>query len=328
LKIDPYLVLGVTKDASDAEIKKAYRKLAIQFHPDKNEGDKSAEEKFKEIADAYAILGDPEKRKQHDTPKWGGGQYRDNFSFDDFINGQFSSQNFRDQSSRSRKTQGRTHSAPPDTKHLDITLTTQIELSEAVLGKKVELNFTRNKIQYTGKMGNMISFTKEPEEKEIAINIDLRKMKFVPKMEDGKLMIKIRIAKLGGEDVMTRKNIWGDLEQIPLFGDLYINLDVKVPENVEVDNGNIIQKVEIPLHKVLNKSEKIRVETIFNKKYDAEINSPHTLSDLKLTLPNEGYLNEEGVIGSYLIRFEVLTPNLSLLNKEERLNLLSLIASI
>jgi DnaJ-class molecular chaperone len=141
-------------------------------------------------------------------------------------------------------------------------------------------------------------------------------------------MIKIRIAKLGGEDVMTRKNIWGDLEQIPLFGDLYINLDVKVPENVEVDNGNIIQKVEIPLHKVLNKSEKIRVETIFNKKYDAEINSPHTLSDLKLTLPNEGYLNEEGVIGSYLIRFEVLTPNLSLLNKEERLNLLSLIASI
>jgi DnaJ-class molecular chaperone len=59
---DFYQVLGVNRDASDSEIKKAYRKLAIQFHPDKNPGNKEAEEKFKEISAAFDILKVPEKR--------------------------------------------------------------------------------------------------------------------------------------------------------------------------------------------------------------------------------------------------------------------------
>jgi curved DNA-binding protein len=62
-----YQVLGVAKTASADEIKKAYRKLAIKFHPDKNQGNKEAEEKFKQISEAYAVLSDPEKRKQYDT---------------------------------------------------------------------------------------------------------------------------------------------------------------------------------------------------------------------------------------------------------------------
>src|ERR671938_2062222 len=67
---DPYKVRGVGKKASDEEIKKAYRKLARQYHPDRNAGDKAAEERFKEIQQANAILSDPEKRKQYDS---GGG---------------------------------------------------------------------------------------------------------------------------------------------------------------------------------------------------------------------------------------------------------------
>jgi molecular chaperone DnaJ len=65
-KRDYYEVLGVGRDASDEEIKKAYRKLAVKFHPDKNPGDKSAEEKFKEIGEAYEALSDSQKRAAYD----------------------------------------------------------------------------------------------------------------------------------------------------------------------------------------------------------------------------------------------------------------------
>src|ERR1700689_5356827 len=63
---DYYKVLGVGKGASDEEIKKSYRKLARQYHPDRNPGDKQAEERFKEISQAHDVLSDPEKRKAYD----------------------------------------------------------------------------------------------------------------------------------------------------------------------------------------------------------------------------------------------------------------------
>jgi molecular chaperone DnaJ len=65
-KRDYYEVLGVDRNASAEEIKKAYKKMAIKYHPDKNPGDKEAEEKFKEVAEAYSILSDPDKKARYD----------------------------------------------------------------------------------------------------------------------------------------------------------------------------------------------------------------------------------------------------------------------
>ena len=85
-KRDYYEVLGVEKSASPEDIKRAYRKLAGKYHPDRNPGDKSAEEKFKEIGEAYEVLSDSDKRTRYDQfgfqgvdPNFGGGQGFDGF---------------------------------------------------------------------------------------------------------------------------------------------------------------------------------------------------------------------------------------------------------
>lgn len=82
---DYYNILGVAKSASAEEIKKAYRKLAMKYHPDHTKGDKAAEEKFKKISEAYAVLSDKEKRKEYDT--FGSEGFRQRFSQEDIFRG-------------------------------------------------------------------------------------------------------------------------------------------------------------------------------------------------------------------------------------------------
>lgn len=83
---DYYQVLGVGKKATAEEIKKAYRKLAVKWHPDKNPDNKAAEEKFKKISEAYAVLSDPKKREEYDT--FGSAdQFRQQYSQEDIFRG-------------------------------------------------------------------------------------------------------------------------------------------------------------------------------------------------------------------------------------------------
>lgn len=82
---DYYKILGVNKSASDKEIKKAYRKLAMKYHPDHAKGDKASEETFKQISEAYAVLSDKEKRRQYDT--FGSAGFQQRFSQEDIFRG-------------------------------------------------------------------------------------------------------------------------------------------------------------------------------------------------------------------------------------------------
>src|ERR1700760_802917 len=87
---DYYKTLGVGKGASDEEIKKAYRKLARQYHPDRNPGDKQAEERFKEISQAHDVLSDPDKRKAYDRGSGPFGNFANAASEAGFDPGSFS----------------------------------------------------------------------------------------------------------------------------------------------------------------------------------------------------------------------------------------------
>src|SRR5512138_404128 len=93
-KRDFYEVLGVSRDVDAEEIKKAFRRLAVKYHPDKNPGDAAAEERFKEINEAYAVLSDPQKKAQYD--QFGSTGFHERFSQEDIFRGFDAGDIFRD----------------------------------------------------------------------------------------------------------------------------------------------------------------------------------------------------------------------------------------
>ena len=147
-KKDFYELLGVNKDASDQEIKKAYRKLAMQYHPDKNQGNKEAEEKFKEINEAYEVLSDKDKRAKYDRfgpdaynaqgGGFGGGGFSGEFDFGDIFSDLFGGGGFGGGfggfSSSSRR-----NSAKAPRKGQDVRIRLNITFEEAAFGVKKEI---------------------------------------------------------------------------------------------------------------------------------------------------------------------------------------------
>lgn len=162
---DYYHILGVSKNASPGEIKRAYRKLALRYHPDRNKGDRAAEEKFKEISEAYAVLSDPEKRKPYDT--FGSAEFHQRFSredifrgfdfstiFKEFDLGNFFSQAFSGRKGKNSRQFGYNFGGPPfgrdfqfkpaaKQKGQDIVWELPVSLAEVLYGAKKIVSFHR-----------------------------------------------------------------------------------------------------------------------------------------------------------------------------------------
>ncbi|MBI4456357.1 MAG: molecular chaperone DnaJ [Acidobacteria bacterium] len=141
-KRDYYEILGVPRDAPPQEIKKAYRKLAVQYHPDKNPGDHSAEEQFKEAAEAYSVLSDPEKRLRYDHFGHAGSQGFGGFDpeifsdFSDILGDFFGFGDFFGSSRAGR----RSHSQ----RGADLRYDLKISFEEAAFGVKTKIKIPRH----------------------------------------------------------------------------------------------------------------------------------------------------------------------------------------
>jgi molecular chaperone DnaJ len=147
-----YETLGVAQSASDDEIKKAYRKLAMKYHPDKNKGDKSAEVKFKEINEAYETLKDPQKKAAYD--RYGHDAYK-NSSSGGFSPGGFSSEEFSFEFGTNSpfsdifegffgNARGSTRTTRTEMRGNDLRYDTSVTLEEAFRGKDIELKLRTN----------------------------------------------------------------------------------------------------------------------------------------------------------------------------------------
>ncbi len=148
-----YEVLGVAKDASADDIKKSFRKLAVKYHPDRNQGDSTAEEKFKEINEAYAVLSDPEKRKKYDT--FGSTDFHQQYSQEDIFRNFDFSGTFKDMGMGGnedifsrlfggafRRSGGGFRRGPQ--KGVDLSLAVTVGFREAALGAEKLVAFRRN----------------------------------------------------------------------------------------------------------------------------------------------------------------------------------------
>lgn len=342
---DYYSILEVKETATADQIKKAYRKLALKYHPDKNQGNKSSEEKFKQIAEAYEHLGSEDKRKKYDTARKPKFRSSPVDNFDDFVNNEFRAgrdRGFRNNpftytrhkrsstaSDRARSTQGKTHKPPPTTEHLDLTVPASTTLVDTMKGEKLIIKVSRRVIDYDGKNADgKIKYHMSTEEKEISIALDTTKNYLQFKKTPHGYSAKIRVQKMGNEEMHRSIDIWDEEFLVPLTGDLYVDVNLDIPDRVELEDGQIVQHVDLPLYKILSDKEKIEIKTITGKKYEAKINQPEFTNNLKFVLPKGGIISSTGELGDYTIKFDVLSPNISKLTKKDQKQLISLLKDI
>lgn len=294
---DYYKILGVDKNATQEEIKRAYRKLAMKYHPDRNPGDKSAEEKFKEITEANEVLSDPEKRKKYDALGANWKQYEHaGQGFDDFFS------HFGGAQSGG----GRTYTFSGDLGDLFGNLGGFSDFFESFFGsrgRKYQTDFTSQGTDTQSKTGIdleadlNITLEEAFNGGERIINVDGKKVKIKinPGTKDGQ---KLRLRGLG------RSRTQGGQR-----GDLYLNIHILQHPFYEIKDSDLYYNLDVDLYTaVLGGKEYIR--TLDGKTISITI-PEGTDSGSILRLKNLGMQKDSGR-GDLFVRINVTVPkNLS-----------------
>ncbi|MBT8383128.1 MAG: J domain-containing protein [Ignavibacteriaceae bacterium] len=298
---DYYKILGVEKSATKDEIKKAYRKLALKYHPDRNPDNKAAEEKFKEITEAHEVLSDPEKRKKYDTLGANWKQYQNTGGgFDDF----FSQFGGRQSSGR-----GGSFEFSGDLGDLFGNLSGFSDFFDGFFGgsRKGFGGFNRASRQNQNGQDLEATLYVPLEEayngatKDILINNKKLRIKIEPGTNAG---TKLRLKSQGG-DAIGRG----------IKGDLYLTIKIEKHPFYELDEEDIYYDLDIDLYTAALGGKK-RITLINNKTINLDI-PEGTDSGKVFRVGNFGLKKSgSGERGNLFIRIKVETPKN--LNKKEK----------
>ena len=296
---DYYKILGVEKTATQDEIKKAYRKLAMKHHPDRNAGKKSSEEKFKEITEANEVLSDPDKRKKYDTlgSNWNQYQHTGGQGFDDFSS--------RFGGGRRRPGSGSTYEYSGNINDIFGNAGGGFsDFFESFFGGSGEgfsgqTQQQKTAIDVEANMNVTLEDVFVGSEKQISVEGKKLKIKINPGTKDGQ---KLRLKGLGRSKTADGTK-----------GDLYLNIHILQHPFYEIKETDLYYNLDVDLYTaVLGGKENIR--TLDGK--TISINIPEgTESEKILRLKGLG-LNNENIRGDLFVNIHVTIPKD--LNKEEK----------
>jgi curved DNA-binding protein len=295
---DYYKILGVDKKASVDEIKKAYRKLAMKYHPDRNPDDKSAEEKFKEISEAHEVLSDPEKRKRYDQLGSNWKQY------------QTGGQDFGDIFSQFGRGGGRQYRTSGNFEDMFGNMSGFSDFFESFFGggafggDRFSSHRTAKGADYEAELYIMLEEAYSGTTKEISIEGKKLRLKINPGTKDGK---RLRLSKQGAVSQSGGEK-----------GDLYLTIKIQKHPFYEFDGTNLIYDLSIDLYSAVLGAKK-KFKTLSGKNINLTI-PPGTDSGQLFRIQGMGFPLEENSnrSGDLIIRIKVELPK-NLSSEEKKL---------
>ena len=294
---DYYKIIGVDKNASQDEIKKAYRKLAMKYHPDRNQDNKKAEEKFKQVTEANEVLSDPEKRKKYDSLGSNWKQYQSQGQgFDDFY------------SNYGRGGGGAQYSYSGNLDDLFGNISGFSDFFESFFGRsgtatgRTQRVRSRKGQDFEATLYIPLIETYNGTTKEISVGGKRVRVKISPGTKDGK---KLRLKGLGNEGMNGGEK-----------GDLYLTLKIEKDPYFELDGNNLYYDLYVNLYTAVLGGKK-QVITLGGKTINITI-PKGTDSGKVLRLKGLGFPTSENskIYGDLLVRIKVELPQN--LTKEEK----------
>lgn len=280
-----YETLGVAETATQAEIKKTYRKLVTEHHPDKNAGSKESEDKFKEIAEAYETLGNETKRKAYDDGRRPRGSHNAFYeSFQDFSFG------------------GRRS----DFKNLTHTVDKWASIKDLMNGTAFDVQYSITKT---------VGGSSTSEMKNIKVSVNLTENGYPITVENGKYCILLKVRGGGSSQEVNESDFFGRARKVLVTGDLIVRVNIDML-GLELDQSDLIQKIELSLHDVLFNEETL-LESPLGKKYRIKSFNRDTLNDITVRIPNQGLVSAFGNRGNYIFKIIVTKPDFSKISEEK-----------